>query len=314
MKHLLSVDDLEKDDIVNIFDLASYVEQNWTKIDRYGDLSGMSYATNKCVASFFAEPSTRTRLSFERAIQWMGGHVLSVADASSSSISKGESLKDTFRTIGQYADMIIFRHGDEKWPDIAKEYSRVPVINAGSGAKEHPTQALLDLYTIEKEIGGIKGKNILFCGDLLFGRTVHSLIKLLTKYYNCKIYLCPATVETLSGPKSLMLPNEYSDNLCYVDVGFALKILPTMDIVYMTRVQKERMKNDLAPYPKIDNLELTLPIVNTMKHNSAILHPLPRNGEISEEVDDDPRAAYHERQLRNGLYIRVAVMEYLMEK
>lgn len=303
MKHLLSVDDLTSSDINSIFQLAHDVEELiLAKSPKRGN--------DFVVASFFAEPSTRTRFSFERAIHWLGGKIITAADASaSSSISKGESLKDTFRTLGQYADMIVFRHKDENWPDIADKYSRVPVINAGSGGKEHPTQALLDLYTIQKELGDVNGKSIMFCGDLMFGRTVHSLIKLLAKY-DCKIFLCPATViEGYTTTYYLDLPGYYAAEKA-ISQETAKKLLPEMDVVYMTRIQKERFSSDGCV---IESLKLDKSGIDTMKSKSAILHPLPRNEEIAEEIDDDPRASYHERQVRNGLYIRIALMEYLLE-
>lgn len=302
MRHLLSVDDLTDKDIEALFQKASLFENTQKR--------GNSHFT---VASFFAEPSTRTRFSFERAAHWLGGHVITAADASaSSSISKGESLKDTFRTIGQYADMIVFRHKDENWPEAAAKYSRVPVINAGNGGKEHPTQALLDLLTLKKELGELNGKSIMFCGDLQYGRTVHSLIKLLVRY-NCKIYLCPAKIlEEFAPTFYLDLPVLYtSDGVTSASFENAKKLLPDMDAVYMTRIQKERFPTGGC---SIQYLKLDKTSIDTMKPKSLILHPLPRNDEITEEVDDDPRAAYHERQVRNGLYIRIALMEYLLEQ
>lgn len=305
MKHLLSVDDLSGEDIDIIFYKASNIEHQMLHKEPRQPIDFV-------VASFFAEPSTRTRFSFERAVHWLGGKIITAADASaSSSISKGESLKDTFRTLGQYADSIVFRHKDESWPEVAQKYSRVPVINAGSGGKEHPTQALLDLYTIQKEIGDVTGKSIMFCGDLMFGRTVHSLIKLLVRY-NCKIFLCPAAVVTNNAPVYYLdLPVYYtSEGSVSVSLETAKKMLPSMDAVYMTRIQKERFSSGDST---INSLKLDKSSIDTMKSSSAILHPLPRNEEIAEEVDDDPRASYHERQVRNGLYIRIALMEYLLE-
>lgn len=301
MRHLLSVDDLTPEDIDCILEKAEAVE-NLKPIKKHDFV----------VASFFAEPSTRTRFSFERAVHWLGGQVITAADASaSSSISKGESLKDTFRTLGQYADAIVFRHKDENWPESAEKYSRVPVINAGSGSKEHPTQALLDLYTIQKEIGDINGKSIMFCGDLLYGRTVHSLIKLFVRY-DCQIFLCPAAVVDENAPTYYLdLPVSYTSAGCTsVSIKTAQSLLPAIDAVYMTRIQKERFSSFGR---LVNSLKLDKSSIHTMKSKSAILHPLPRNDEIAEEIDDDPRASYHERQVRNGLYIRIALMDYLLE-
>lgn len=298
MKHLLTVSDLSKDAINSIFENAKN--------------HNLKNDSKKIVASFFAEPSTRTRLSFESAAHKLGWSVISASDAeASSSLKKGESLKDTFRTISQYADLIVFRHNDENWINVARNYSRVPVINAGNGAEEHPTQALLDLFTLQTEIGDLTGKNILFTGDLKYGRTVHSLIKLIQNF-GCIIHLCPTTIKSAFEEISYSLP---FGNFKALTVSEAKNILPTIDAIYLTRTQYERSKNtELLSNPfavSKSYFKLDKKLLDTMKKDSAILHPLPRLEELDEDVDDDPRAAYHERQIRNGLYVRMALMDYI---
>jgi aspartate carbamoyltransferase catalytic subunit len=228
-----------------------------------------------------------------------------------SSLRKGESLKDTFRTLSQYGDIIVCRHPDPCWIEDAEKWSRIPVINAGSGDGEHPTQALIDLYTIKKELGRLEGLNVLLCGDLTHSRTVHSLIELL-KLYQANVCLVPANSPgTFGGEIIYDLPQKYHDKkyrlhpwLDTVDI-----FLGEMDIVYMTRIQKERhWQQALYRYFK-----LTPENVKLMRQESAILHPLPRGSEIDEGVDEDPRAAYHERQVKNGLYLRVALLKILLD-
>jgi aspartate carbamoyltransferase len=304
MKHFLSVSDLTKTEIETVLSWATTVEQNW---------EFCRSSNNKCIASFFGEPSTRTRFSFERAAQWLGGRVITAADASaSSSLTKGESLKDTFRTLGQYADLIVMRHKDENWPKAARKYSRVPVINAGSGSGEHPTQALLDLHTIRHQFPDLSRLTVMFCGDLMNGRTVHSLAELLTMY-GCKIVLCPAKAVGAGNIRFEMnMPDKYlSDIIRYdrVSIEDANDALPDMDVIYMTRIQKERYD---SPGGVVEFFRLGPDNIDRVKKTAAILHPLPRNEEIAEEVDDDPRAAYHEKQVRNGLYVRVALLDYLL--
>ena len=299
MQHFLSISDLGKEEIEKVLEIATEIEKNWQYCRNMN---------NKCISSFFAEPSTRTRFSFERAMHWLGGRCVTAADASaSSSLTKGESLKDTFRTLGQYSDAIIMRHSDSSWPEIARAYSRVPVINAGSGSGEHPTQALLDLHTIKQKWKNIQGLKILLCGDLKNGRTIHSLIELLN-LYDLKIYYCAATDHNNCD---LSIPEKYLEKIpCKnVEICDANDILPEMDIIYMTRIQKERFKGICE---SIDFFKINKENIKYVKENAAILHPLPRNEEISEDIDDDPRADYHERQVRNGLYIRTALLDYML--
>jgi len=294
MQHFLSVNDLSHDEIEVILEKATFIENNW---------ENNRPINNKCIASFFAEPSTRTRFSFERAMHWLGGRIITTADAGTSSLTKGESLKDTFRTLGQYSDAIVMRHTDEKWTLIARDYSRVPVINAGSGKGEHPTQALLDLHTIKQKFNNLKDLKIMFCGDLANGRTVHSLVNLL-KLYGMKIVLCPA-----EGNISFNLQEKYfDDNMTEIDIREANDFLPEVDVVYMTRIQKERFLLD----GNIDFFKLNKDNIDKIKDNAIILHPLPRNEEISEDIDEDVRAAYHEKQVKNGLYVRIALLDYIL--
>jgi aspartate carbamoyltransferase catalytic subunit len=303
-KHFLTINDLNKNEIETILDYAKIVEQNWEE---------PKHPNNKCIASFFAEPSTRTRFSFERAMHWLGGKIITAADAStSSSLTKGESLKDTFRTLGQYADAIVMRHKDENWPEEARKYSRVPVINAGSGPGEHPTQALLDLHTIRNKFSDLNGLKVMMCGDLKNGRTVHSLASLLSLYGN-KIYLCPS--RTKQPNYQLGMPEKYnSSEYTEVDVKDVNDILPEIDVIYMTRLQKERFLMTESGVYDIEFFKLNNANIGKVKDSAIILHPLPRNEEISEEIDDDPRATYHERQVRNGVYVRVALLDYLLYK
>jgi aspartate carbamoyltransferase catalytic subunit len=299
MRHFLSISDFTKDQIETVLEIATDIEKNWEFCRQMN---------NKCISSFFAEPSTRTRFSFERAMHWLGGRCVTAADASSSSsLIKGESLKDTFRTLGQYSDAIIMRHGDSSWPEIARAYSRVPVINAGSGSGEHPTQALLDLHTIKQKWKDVSNLKVMLCGDLKNGRTIHSLIELL-HIYGCKIYYCAATDH---ADCDLSIPEKYLANIpCKnVEICDANDILPEIDVIYMTRIQKERFKGVSG---SLDFFKIDKTNINKIKENAAILHPLPRNEEISEDIDDDSRADYHERQVRNGLYIRTALLDYIL--
>ena len=303
MRHFLSIDDLSMDQIETVLDWTKSIESGWHYCRSMN---------NKCISCYFAEPSTRTRFSFERAMHWLGGRVITAADAStSSSLKKGESIKDTIRTLGQYSDAIVMRHPDPNWPEIAREYSRVPVINAGSGSGEHPTQALLDLHTIRQKWGKVGGLKVMLSGDMTNGRTVHSLIGLL-HMYGCKIFYCPAKIVHGNSVEYLGLPEKYlrAQPCTMVDVECANDLLKDMDVIYMTRIQTERMamNGDMdIRYFAIDERNVDL-----IKDEAAILHPLPRGKEISPLIDDDPRADYHERQVRNGLYVRTALLDYIL--
>lgn len=307
MRHFLSISDFKKEEIDTVLNWANTIEIGW---------EFCRSMNNKCITSFFAEPSTRTRFSFERAMHWLGGRIVTAADASSSSsLVKGESLKDTIRTLGQYSDAIVIRHNDPNWPEVARKYSRVPVINAGSGSGEHPTQALLDLHTIKQKWGIVRNLKVLICGDCENGRTVHSLISLLS-LYDCKIYYCPAKIYSEKGDHELNLPEKYTKkyNCQKVEIEDVNDILREIDVIYMTRIQKERMSKEYGENCDIDFFKINKYNISKVNKNSAILHPLPRNEEISEDIDDDPRADYHERQVRNGLYVRTALLDYIIYK
>lgn len=262
---------------------------------------------NLTLATIFYEPSTRTRLSFETAIQNLGGQLITTENAAEfSSAMKGESLEDTIRVINAYADGIILRHPEAGAAKRAAAVSKVPIINAGDGIGDHPTQGLLDIYTIYEAKGKIDGLKIGIVGDLLNGRTVHSFIQLLS-LYKVELYLL--------SPKSLQLPESYLKELDEHSITYTVldnwgDALSAVDVLYMTRVQKERFKL-IEEYHKVkDDFILTLDQVKQMKKDAIILHPLPRLNEIAPEVDDDPRA-YYFQQVKNGLYIRMALLDYI---
>jgi aspartate carbamoyltransferase len=259
------------------------------------------------IASVFFEPSTRTRLSFETAIQNLGAHLISVENAGeSSSGKKGESLEDTIRTINCYADGIVMRHPEIGSAARAAAVSDVPIINAGDGAGDHPTQGLLDVYTIHKNKKSPDGLKIAFVGDLLNGRTVHSLAQLLSLYKVEFVFI---------SPDSLRMPKEYLSDLDnkgikYTEVSNWEKVIGEVDVLYMTRIQKERFKL-IEDYMAVkDSFVLTLPDVKRMKKDAIVMHPLPRVNEIDPAVDKDPRAKYFD-EVRNGLYLRMALLEHL---
>ena len=257
------------------------------------------------LATIFYEPSTRTRLSFETAIQNLGGQLITTENASEfSSAMKGESIEDTIRVINAYADGIILRHPEDGSADRAAKVSKVPIINAGDGISEHPTQALLDIYSIQKAKGKIDGLKIALVGDLLYGRTVHSLISLLV-LYDVEFYLV--------APNNLQLPAQYIDLLKKHSATYTVlenwhDIIDSIDVIYMTRIQKERFKSPEAYQALKDSFILTMDDVRRMKEEAIILHPLPRVNEIATEVDDDPRAQYFE-QVKNGLFLRMALLD-----
>ncbi len=258
----------------------------------------------KTIATIFYEPSTRTRLSFETAIQNLGGHVITTENAGEfSSAMKGESLEDTIKVINQFADGIILRHPEAGSADRAAKVSETPLINAGDGPSQHPTQALLDMYSIQKAKGKIDGLKIALVGDLLYGRTAHSLVTLLA-LYDVELYLV--------APDNLQMPKEYLDELDQHSISYKLldnwrDIIESVDIIYMTRIQKERFASVEEYEAHKDSFILTLDEVKRMKPDAVILHPLPRVNEIASEVDADPRAKYFE-QVRNGLFLRMALL------
>ncbi len=273
------------------------------RVQRTHDLEG------KIVATLFFEPSTRTRLSFESAVFRLGGQVISVANASSTSMKKGETLNDTIRVIEKYADILVMRHPKEGAAAEAIQHTQKPFLNAGDGANQHPTQALLDLYTMRRECGGIEGKTFAFCGDLKFGRTVHSLLYLLRLY--------PVKKVLFISPEQLKIPNHYlallkEKGIQYLEDSELNRHMPEIDVLYMTRIQQERFENLEEYYFLKGSYILTSDIVRMGKKDLRVLHPLPRVDEITSEVDAMPQAAYF-RQTENGVYMRMALLKTLCQ-
>ena len=301
MRHLIDPLDFTLEETLRLMDLADRIHDNPAA---YQDV-----ATRKRLASLFYEPSTRTRLSFEAAMLNLGGQVLGFPDAGVSSASKGETVADTIRIVSCYADIAAMRHPKEGAPLRAARYSRIPVINAGDGGHSHPTQTLLDMMTIRRRKGRLNGLTIGFCGDLKFGRTVHSLIKSLSR--------CDGMQFVLISPEELRVPDyiisEVLDprQIPYVETRSLEKALPDLDILYMTRVQRERFFNE-EDYIRLKNsYVLTKAKLDLAPPEMAVLHPLPRVNEITLDVDDDPRAAYFE-QAQNGVYMRMALIMTLL--
>lgn len=302
MNHILSVNQFDQDRIEKLFNKTTIIERNFHK-------GSLFLYPNRIMISFFGEPSTRTRFSFERAMYWLNGKVISESNSNlSSSLKKGESFKDTFKTLSQYGDLIVCRHNDEKWIDYA-EYSSIPIINAGNGSQEHPTQSLLDLYTIKKELGRLNNLKVMFIGDLKYSRTFNSLIKLLNLYENNEIYTAPAEITWRNDDIKYYLDN---DNLTRINLKEIENYLSEMDVIYFTRIQKERF--DSNNIESLSNFQLMKKHLEILKEHSIILHALPRNDEISEGIDDDKRAIYHEKQIKNGIYIRVAIIQELLDE
>ncbi|MBO4950707.1 MAG: aspartate carbamoyltransferase [Clostridia bacterium] len=302
MRSLIDILELTTDEINELLDVANDIIDNPSKYSEK--------CHGKKLATLFFEPSTRTRLSFEAAMYELGGNVLGFSEAQSSSSAKGESVSDTIRTVSCYADIIAMRHPKEGAPYVATMKSRVPIINAGDGGHNHPTQTLTDLLTIKREKGRLNGFTIGFCGDLKFGRTVHSLISALSRYENIKMVLI--------SPDELKVPEYVKEEILdkkgieYREVTTLDEVMGELDILYMTRVQKERFFNE-ADYLRLkDTYILTPEKLNSAKSDLAILHPLPRVNEISVAVDDDPRAKYFD-QVLNGKYVRMALIMKLLE-
>ena len=302
MRSLINILDLSVEELDELISVANDIIAN---PDKYADS-----CKRKKLATLFFEPSTRTRLSFEAAMYELGGNVLSVADAKSSSAAKGESIADTVKVMSCYADIIAMRHPKEGAPYVASLNASVPVINAGDGGHNHPTQTLADLLTISREKGRFNDLTVGFCGDLKFGRTVHSLIQALSRYDNVKFVLI--------SPDELKLPSYIkndvikANNLEYVQTTDLEKVMPELDVLYMTRVQKERFFNEEDYLRLKDSYILTPDKLSNAKPDLSILHPLPRVNEISVAVDKDPRACYF-RQALNGKYMRMALMLKLLE-
>ena len=263
----------------------------------------------KILATLFFEPSTRTRLSFESAMLSLGGQVLGFSSAASSSASKGESVADTIRVVSAYCDIIAMRHPKEGAPLVATQHSLVPVINAGDGGHNHPTQTLTDLITIHKEKGHFDNLTIGFCGDLKFGRTVHSLVAAMSRYTGIRfVFISP---EELKLPRYVKEQYVKSKNIPYTQSTSLEEVMPELDILYMTRVQKERFFNEEDYLRLKDSYILTPEKLENAKEDLRILHPLPRVNEISVAVDNDPRACYF-KQAQNGRYIRMALIMKLL--
>ena len=301
MKHLITPLDYSLEETNKLLDLATDIMNN---MDKYSNI-----CNNKILATLFYEPSTRTRLSFESAMLRLGGKVLGFSSADSSSASKGESVADTVRVMSGYADIIAMRHPKEGAPYVASKYSSIPVINAGDGGHQHPTQTLTDLMTIKTLKGRLENITIGLCGDLKFGRTVHSLIKSLTRYSNIKFVLI--------SPEELKLPSYIKEDVLeksgadFVELSSLDEAIPSLDILYMTRVQKERFFNEEDYLRLKDSYILDKTKMKLAKEDMLVLHPLPRVNEISIEVDKDKRAAYFE-QARMGVFVRMALIVDLL--
>ncbi len=263
------------------------------------------------LATLFFEPSTRTRLSFEAAMYELGGNVLGFSEANSSSAAKGESVADTARTVGCYADIIAMRHPKEGAPYVAAQKAGIPIINAGDGGHNHPTQTLADLLTIWREKGRLGNFTIGYCGDLKFGRTVHSLINALSRYEGIRVVLI--SPEELKLPSYVKKDVLAKKNIPYIQTTDLEEVMPELDILYMTRVQRERFFNEEDYLRLKDSYILTGDKLKNAKDDLCIMHPLPRVNEISVEIDDDPRACYF-KQVQNGKYIRMALILKLLEE
>lgn len=297
MKHLIDPMDLTVQEIDQLIALAGDILENKTK---YQDV-----CAHKSLATLFFEPSTRTRLSFEAAMLELGGNVLGFSSANSSSASKGESVSDTVRVVGEYADIIAMRHPKEGAPFVAAQKVHVPVINAGDGGHNHPTQTLTDLMTIFQEKGRLDNLTVGLCGDLKFGRTVHSLIKAMTRYENIKFVMI--SPEELKLPDYIVKDVLEKSGADYKEVSNMEEVMPELDILYMTRVQKERFFNEQDYIRLKDSFILDVDKLVNAKEDLCIMHPLPRVNEIATKVDDDPRACYF-KQARYGKFIRMALI------
>ncbi|MBQ5863987.1 MAG: aspartate carbamoyltransferase [Bacteroidales bacterium] len=296
-KSLISIHDFTKEEILHILDVAQEFEQNKCQ----------NFLSDKVIATLFFEPSTRTRLSFETAANRLGARVIGFSDAGNTSVSKGETLKDTIKMVSNYVDLIILRHPLDGSARYASEVASVPVINAGDGANQHPSQTLLDLYTIRQTQGKLTDININMVGDLKYGRTVHSLLQAMSHF---------SPKFTFTAPDELKMPDEYKDFLDRKGIPYKEETvmegnINDCDILYMTRVQQERF-TDPMEYEKVKNTySLTASMLKDAKPNMKILHPLPRVTEISQDVDDTP-FAYFFKQAENGVYIRMAIIAYLL--
>ena len=303
-RHFVDSLDLSPPEYRSLFNLANQIEENPSK--------HVSRCAGKLMATLFYEPSTRTRLSFEAAMMRLGGQVLSVSDVATSSVAKGESLADTIRTVGGYADLIVVRHPREGAARLAAMYSPVPLINGGDGAREHPSQTLTDLFTIRTFKGRLDDLTVAFCGDLRYGRTVHSLLRALARRSNIRFVLI--------SPEELRLPNSIKDDVASSGSNTEIQESASMedglcqcDVLYMTRIQKERFFNE-EDYIKLrDTYILTPEKMKLAKKDAIVMHPLPRITEISQEVDTDERAIYFQ-QAKLGMLVRMALILHLLEE
>lgn len=302
MKNLIDIKDLNVEEIEELIKVAKDIIQNKEKYSHKCD--------GKKLATLFFEPSTRTRLSFEAAMMELGGNVIGFSEANSSSTSKGESVADTIRTVGCYVDIIAMRHPKEGAPLVAAEKSIVPIINAGDGGHNHPTQTLTDLLTIKSEKGRLEDLTIGLCGDLKFGRTVHSLITAMSRYKNIKFILI--SPDELKIPEYIKEDILEKNNIEFIETKDIEEYMEKLDILYMTRVQKERFFNEEDYIRLKDYYILNKEKLEKAKKDLCIMHPLPRVNEISVDVDDDPRAAYF-RQVEYGKYIRMALILKMLE-
>jgi len=296
-KSLVSINDFSKEEIVRILDLATEFEENPIQ----------DILRNYVIASLFFEPSTRTRLSFETAINRLGGKIVGFSDSTSTSTSKGETLKDSIRIVSSYSDLVVMRHPLEGAARLASEFSSVPIVNAGDGANQHPTQTLLDLYSIRKTQGTLDDLNIFLVGDLKYGRTVHSLLMAMSEF-NATFYFI--------SPDELKMPEEYKlhldkKGLKYVESKDFNEYLEDADIIYMTRVQQERF-TDPIDYERVKNVYiLQRYMLEGTRENLKVLHPLPRVNEIALDVDEAPQAYYFQQAL-NGVYTRQAIISSIL--
>lgn len=300
-KHLIDPMDFSTEELDSIFDLADKIIENQKKYSKVCD--------GKILGTLFYEPSTRTRFSFEAAMMRLGGKVLGFSEPNSSSASKGETLADTIKMVSIYTDIIAMRHPREGAARVASKYSSVPIVNAGDGGHQHPTQTLADLLTIRREKKSLNGHVIGLCGDLKYGRTVHSLIKAMTRYKDVQFVLI--------SPKELGIP-EYikkefieKNNIKYKEVDRIEDVISELDILYMTRIQKERFFNEEEYLRLKDSYVLNAEKMKLAKDDMIVMHPLPRVNEISMDVDNDKRACYF-KEAENGMYVRMALMAKLL--
>ncbi|HOE57761.1 MAG TPA: aspartate carbamoyltransferase [Bacillota bacterium] len=300
-RHLIDPNDFSLEELDEIYDLADRVIENK---DAFSDI-----CKGKILGTLFYEPSTRTRLSFESAMLRLGGTVLGFYDANTSSVAKGESIADTIRVLSTYADIAVMRHPKEGAPRLAAEYSLIPVINGGDGGHQHPTQTLTDLLTIRRYKGTLENHTIAFCGDLMFGRTVHSLISVMARYKgSCFELISPSELRL---PEHLRFSLTEKHDVCFHETENLEEVIGRVDVLYMTRIQKERFFNE-ADYMRLkDSYILDRNKLKNAREDLIVMHPLPRVNEIGYDVDDDERAVYF-RQAEYGIYVRMALIALLL--